>query len=459
MYARLFLSCLLQLLCVAASAAQLQQEPKTTKELDERLLYILSQRTTPSVETIQQLLDRGAHVNQPVRYKTPLMHAASEGHLEIVRLLLAKGAEVNAQTDEGTALMMAVRGGHMEIVKLLLGGGAQVDTKHRLGDSALIMSAGRSIPEMNPPPGQPLPPPASEIMSLLLANGSDPNFSGQWGHTALMEANTAAKVKLLVTHGAQVNASDEMGQTALMHAVDRGDVEVVVALLQAGADASVADEKGATALMHALQEPPPYNPEGTSKLTRWRGEAAQLLLQGKIGDVNLQNENGETPLMRAVSLGEIELVRSLLDRGAKVNLSDILGNTAAVLAYEKDQTAIQQLLNVKGGRRRTRPVLNAFLRAAVGRKDHAKVRELLKAGADANYEYAIGYDHRNIKSTVLILAAQMGDAAIVKQLLDAGANVSAKGLLNGSEHGLEFGTALDATKDAEILNLLRKPRS
>jgi hypothetical protein len=52
----------------------------------------------------------------------------------------------------------------------------------------------------------------------------------------------------------------------------------------------------------------------------------------------------------------------------------------------------------------------------------------------------------------------VGDAGIVKQLLAAGANVNAKGLLTGSEHGLEFGTALDATKDPEILNLLRRSR-
>ena len=414
MYARIFLSCLLLVLFVSASSAQ------TTKELDEQLLYILDQSTTPSLEAIQQLLD--------------------------------KGAGVNAQTDEGTALMMAVRRGHTEIVKLLLARGAQVDAKHRLGDSALIMSARRSIPEMNPPRGQPLPPPASEIMSLLLANRADPNFIGHWGQTALMEANTAAKVKLLVTHGAQVNARDEMGKTALVHAVDRGDVAVVEALLQAGADASIADEKGTTALMYALQEPSPYNREGSTEL---RVAAAQLLLKGKVGDVNAQNENGETPLMRAVDLGEIEIVKSLLDRGANINLSDVLGNTAAVRAYEKDQTVIQQLLKDKAPKL-TGPVLNAFLRAAVGKKDQVRVRELLKAGADANYEYAIGYDHRNIKRTVLILAAQTGDATIVKQLLDAGANVTAKGLLQGSEHGLEYGTALDATKDTAILNLLRK---
>jgi len=414
MYARISQCCLLLLLFVVSSAAQ------TTKELDESLLYALDQSTAPSVATIQQLLD--------------------------------KGAAVNAQSDEGTALMFAVRRGQTEIVKLLLAAGAQVDAKHRLGDSALIMSARRSIPEMNPPKGQPLPPPASEIMSLLLASGADANFSGQWGHTALMEANTGAKVKLLLTHGARVNVRDEMGMTALVHAVNRGDVEVVHALLQAGADASIADEDGTTALMYALQEPSPYNREGSTEL---RVEAARLLLKGKIGDVNAQNKNGETALMRAVDLGAIEVVKSVLERGANVNLSDVLGNTAAVRAYEKDQTAIQQLLKVKA-RRPTRPVLNAFLRAAVGKKDAGKVRELLKSGADANYEYAIGYDHQNIKSTVLILAAQMGDASIVKLLLAAGANVNAKGLLTGSEHGLEYGTALDATKDPTILNLLRK---
>ncbi|HLM23714.1 MAG TPA: ankyrin repeat domain-containing protein, partial [Pyrinomonadaceae bacterium] len=444
---------------VSAGVLQ-QQELKTQEELDQRLLLVLSQRKTPSVESIQQLLDKGARVNQTVRYKTPLMHAASEGHLEIVKLLLAKGAEVNAQTDEGTALMMAVTWGHAEIVKLLLDAGAQVDAKHRLGSSALIMSARRSVPEMNPPPGQPLPPPAAEIMSLLLAKGADVNFSGQWGHTALMEANTAEKVKLLVGRGAQVNTRDEQGKTALVHAVDRGDVEVVESLLQAGADASVLDQKGATALMYALQEPPPYNPEETAKLTKRRIEVARLLLlRGKIGDVNTQNEDGETLLMRAVNLAEPELVKALLDHGADVNRNDVLGNTAVILAYEKDQTAIQELLKRKAARRQPRLVLNAFLRAAIGKKDQAKVKELLKAGADANHEYAIDYRHPNIKRTVLILAAKMGDAAIVEMLLSAGANVEAKGLLRGSEHGLEYGTALEAAENADVINLLRGTKS
>ena len=95
-----------------------------------------------------------------------------------------------------------------------------------------------------------------------------------------MEANSAEKVKLLVARGAQVNTRDKEGRTALMFAVDRGDVEVVEALLQAGADASVVNQEGATALMYAFQEPSPYNPQETAKLTKRRIEAARCCCCG-----------------------------------------------------------------------------------------------------------------------------------------------------------------------------------
>lgn len=448
---RVMLVMILLLAVMPVSAVSVQQQ--VDKELDERLLYLLSQKPSPSVEVVQQLLDKGARVNQPVTSNTPLMYAASQGNVEIVKLLLAKGAEVNAQTEEGTALIQAVGGGQAEIVRLLLDAGANLNAKHRLGYTALIRSAGRSLPEMNPPRGAPLPVPAAEIMGLLLARGADVNLAGRDGETALMEANTPEKIKLLVAHGAQLNAKDSEGRTALMHALDRGEVEVVEALLQAGADAAIRDAKGATALMLALGEVPSYRLARTETLDKsWRA-AARLLAKADFGDVNAQNENGETLLMRAASLGETEIVKLLLARGADVNRVDVFGNTAAVFAYEKNQTAIEELLKKAKPSRQT---LNAFLRAAVAKKDSTKVKQLLAAGADPNYEYAIGYDHPTIKSTVLILAVQTDDAAIVQMLLTAGANPNAKGLLHGSEHGLEYGTALEATRNAEIISLLQK---
>jgi uncharacterized protein len=382
------------------------------KDDDEFLLYLISQSETPTVGMVELLVAKGARVNQPVSYKTALMHAASEGHLEIARLLIAKGAEVNAQTDEGTALMMAVQRGNPLLVKLLLDNGADLNAKHRTGSTALIMSAGPSFVEMNVKPQDPPPVSSSEVMSLLLAKGADPNQPGSYGRTALMSANSTTKVKLLLARGAQVNAKDEQGATALTSAVDRGDVDSVEALLKAGAEG-----------------------------------------------LNVQNADGETLLMRAVREGRTDLAKLLLASGADASLVDVLGDTVSVLAYAKGLSQIEALSRSAVPVELTPAVRNAWLRAAIRKKDEPKVKELLAAGADANHQYAIGYRHPDVKTTVLIDAVKLGHAGIVQLLLARGADPSAEGLLEGSEHGLKYGTALQAAESSpnpEILALLRK---
>ena len=382
------------------------------KDYDEFLLYVISQRETPRVGMVALLLEKGARVNQAVGYSTALMHAASENHLDIATFLLAKGADVNARTEDGTALMKAVRRGNPEMVKLLLDAGADVNAKHRSGNTPIVMSADRSFPEMNAKPSDPPPVASSEVMSLLLAKGADPNSIGQYGRTALMEASSVTKVKLLLARGAQVNAKDETGATALTRAVERADVAIVEALLKAGA----------------------------------------------IG-LNTQNEDGETLLMRAVRAGKTELAKVLLAQGADASLADSLGDTVSILAYEKGLTEIEALSRSAYREELTPAVRNAWLRAAIVKKDELKVKELLAAGANANHQYAIGYRHPNIKTTVLIDAVKVGHPGIVQLLLAQGADPSVEGLLYGSEQGLKYGTALDAAEsyqNAEILALVRK---
>jgi ankyrin repeat protein len=273
------------------------------------------------------------------------------------------------------------------------------------------MSAGPNIPELNAKPGTPPPVPSSDIMSLLLAKGADPNGLGPYGSTALMQANSLTKVKLLLARGAQVNAKDEEGNTSLKRAVDRGDVAIVEALLKAGAEG-----------------------------------------------LNAQNEDGETLLMRAVREERTDLARLLLAQGADPGLVDVLGNTVSVLAYEKGLSEIEALSRSAYPAEMTPAVRNAWLRAAISKKDELRVKELLASGADANHQFAIGYDHPDIKRTVLIHAVKVGHAGIVELLLARGADPSVQGLLYGSEHGLTYGTALEAaesSKNAEIIALLQ----
>lgn len=422
------------------------------KQRDEFLLYILSQAKQSPIEFVRVLLDKGAAVNQTTRYKTALMHAASQGYADVVSLLLARGAEVNVITDDGNALMEAVKGGHVETLKLLLAAKADVKAVNRTGEQALMMAARQRSYRT------PSTEPNAEIVELLLAHGADPNAKSQWGETALMFANTAAKVKLLAARGADLEAKDEEGETALMKAAERGDVGVADALIELGANVNVVDNKGSNALLYALdRENRAYGDERATLPAR-RLEIARRLLNAKSLDVNAQNTDGETALIRAVWLENVDIIKSLLARGADANRTDVFGDTAATLAYARGKTEIQQLLPAPAFKTQPVNVLNAFLRAAIGRKDEATVDELLAAGADPNHEYAIGYAHKSIKSRVLVLAAGLGHAGIVQLLLHKGADVNAKGLISGSEHGLEYGTALEAAEQAnqpEVVALLR----
>jgi uncharacterized protein len=425
------------------------------EDKNQLLLYVVSKKEA-QIDIVRALLERGAQVNQGTKYKTALMHAASEGHTEILKLLLAKGAEVNVQTDEGTALMMAVTGKHADIVKLLISAGADVKARHRLGDTALIMAARTMIYQTNVAP---VPHPGVEIMQMLLANGSDVNARGDWERTPLMHANTASKVNLLLAHRADVNAKDKDGETALIRAAVAGDVEVIDALLKGGAEVNARDAKGATALLRSLSDRGSIHDDDAKRRAKGRLEAARRLLLVQTVDVNAQNNDGESALMRAISIGDIEIVKALLARAADVNATDVLDRTAFVLAYEKGSAEIEKLLQTAGRQKQTPGTINAFLKAAIANGDAARVKELLAKGADPNYQYSIGYDHKSIMRTVLILAAQKGNVDIVQMLLDKGADVNVKGLIYGSEHGLEYGTALEAAEQAkhpEVVLVLKK---
>ena len=419
---------------------------------DDLLLYAISQSKSQPTEIVRVLLDKGAKVNQPTNYKTALMYAADKGYADVVNLLLARGAEVNVQTDEGTALMQATSRGHTEIVKVLLSAGADIKATHRLGYQVLTVAARQrnyDSPNVEPDP---------EILRLLLAKGADPNAVDKYGVTVLMSANTAAKVKLLIASGAKIEAKDEYGQTALMRAASKGQSDVVSALLESGADVNTTDKKGLNALLYSLDDQNMAHGEERKTLPARRQEVARRILLTKSLNVNAQNADGETALMRAVRLGNVDVIKSLLAKGANVNRTDVFGETPVTIAYEKGNAEIEKLLPLPSLKRQTVNVLNALLRAAIEKKDEARVKDLLAHSADPNHEYAIDYDHKTIKRTVLILAAKVGHPGIVQALLDKGANVNAQGLIYGSEHGLKYGTALEAaefSRHAEVVALLR----
>jgi ankyrin repeat protein len=141
--------------------------------------------------------------------------------------------------------------------------------------------------------------------------------------------------------------------------------------------------------------------------------------------VNLRGFGGTTPLMQAVLYGTQETVRFLLEQGADPNLRNEAGATALMWAVDDlDKTRLllqhRAEVNASSGDGRT-PLLIAAGR--FGNK--AVVKLLLEHGADltAKSPATNGY------ATVLSEAARTGDEALLWLLIERGAEVKQTGVL------------------------------
>jgi ankyrin repeat protein len=137
---------------------------------------------------------------------TPLIAAASEGHVDVVQLLIdSKQANVNAKDKDGTnSLMAASARGHNKVVEVLLKGGAAVNEQNSDGHTALMFAFNgknqvetlwerysqyvTSEKEKDDGGTGPIIRQALDnhtaLVDLLLKNGADPSLKDKEGHTA-----------------------------------------------------------------------------------------------------------------------------------------------------------------------------------------------------------------------------------------------------------------------------------
>jgi ankyrin repeat protein len=145
----------------------------------------------------------------------------------------------------------------------------------------------------------------------------------------------------------------------------------------------------------------------------------KLLAEGS--DLTALNKDGKPVLWMAVRGGNIEVVKLLLDAGADPSLQDPLVGTPLHLASGTGQTDIVELLldrgadiNALSNRSDDTPIWEAVRRRRV-----TVVRLLLDRGADPNHAWA------DDGSTILHMAAGMGNREMVTILIRAGMNINA----------------------------------
>jgi ankyrin repeat protein len=207
-----------------------------------------------------------------------LMWAAAGGHWEIVDLLIGAGANVNASSSgKFTPLMFAARTGDLKSAELLLDAGAEVNVATEDGLSPLLIASA----------------------SLDAITGSDYRL-------VVEESQHESLGELLLDRGADVTQSDQYGMTALHYAVEMNKPSLLRALLKRDADP---------------------NARLTQGLPFRRGDY-----------VGREAYDGASPFWLAARLGNVEMMRELLDAGADPELRQAWGVTPTMVAAGVTQT-------------------------------------------------------------------------------------------------------------------------
>ena len=284
------------------------------------------------MDVVQLLLSRNG-VNPAAKDTsgfTPLMHAAYGGHEQVMNLLLRRSdVNVNSEDDcQRTALHHALWQKHEAVAKLLINAsGVDINSKSKSGCTPLWMAAENGM---------------TEIVKLLLKmNNIDVNVRGEFGETPLNVASDrghAAVVALLLqADGILINTTCDFGRSPLHRAASRGHEKVVTMLLDTGAlDVNSADKLGST----------PFS----SAIAGHNTAVAQLLLYCK-AQYDLKDKEGKTPLAIASAFGSIAGVSLLLRRNdIDLNSMDNEGRTPLFRALNNGHEDVLKLLLEAGAR-------------------------------------------------------------------------------------------------------------
>ena len=331
-----------------------------------------------------------------VNKRSPLHWACAHGNLDQVKIISKLGADIGIIDVEGkTALHFAATSSSSPPGKLL---------------SALVNMKTRG---------------SSSVLCWQDYDGRQPL------HLAVTSANPDMVAAMIKQPSCMINALDQRDRTPLHYAAIQGQEDIARLLLEAGAKSDTLDEAGASAGHLAVQsgdektisvfieknqcqqldsqkrtplmwavalervaivkmlrcDPDTRDKMGYSALHIAVSNNVPSCIQPIIGlgaDINIRNDEGETPVMLASMMGHEVILASLLKAGAAINLVDVGG----------------------GG----------CLHMASGSGHIPCIALLLKNGVEVDLS-------DNTGTTALMMASSGGHKAAVSMLLEAGASL------------------------------------
>ena len=443
-------------------------------------------------ELVRALIKAGANVTRQNQFGTSAITEASIiGATPIIQALLKAGADPNTKNPEGeTPLMAVARSGSTDAAMLLVEAGADVNAKETFGGQTALMLAAAQH--------------QASMVKLLVSRGADVNARAivrQWerkviteprpkdmnkgGFTPLLYAareGCVACARYLVEGGADPNLEDPDRVTPLNMALLNLHFEVADYLIRAGADVDKWDLFGRTPLyMAADVSTLPVKGNGAMAVLPSEDsvsalDVARLLLdKGADPDIQLKRRppyrdvpqdrggdsilaQGATPLLRAARAGDAPFVELLLEYGALVDLPSKEGVTPLMAA-----AGVEFGTRVTRGRNRTTEGVLATLQllldagADINARMVTEPRPVVPDGASAAAEYGIRLRGRPSQmpspravphETALHGAAERGYTAIVKFLVENGADLQAKDAYGRTPLDLAKGVGVPGVRQA-----------
>jgi ankyrin repeat protein len=335
---------------------------------------------------------------EEVRSPYVLAKAAAADDARFLRALLSAGASAMTKTYDGDTLLHLARRG--SVVRLLLEHGA---------DSSVV---GRN--KLTP------------LMQLCGANEFYEHLNLSASKSNQKKVDLDAIAALLDGGDLALDVVDTNGNTALhfalFNAKGRCDRRAQM-LIAAGASISVANRDNVTPTCCMLRVVP------SAAIIR------SLLFAGAPARCRFE-ENGYTFCHAAVLLGDVGLVKEVIDRGADLNDLDLDGFTPLMVAagMENADLEIISVLLAAGAELRT---------ALFFSKRHDVAEALIDAGATVNDDDADG-------TTLLMRAVCSGDLDMLAALIAAGAQLDRCRAKDGST-ALHLAVAATIADMAELL--------
>jgi ankyrin repeat protein len=327
--------------------------------------------------------------------------------------LLQQRVDVNKPEADGTtALHWAVRNDDVATVDRLIRAGANVKAANRYGVTPLYLAAVNGN---------------AAVIERLLKAGADPNSVSSEGETALMTASRTGSVdavKVLIAKGADVNAQETWhGETALMWAVSQRHPDVVRELIAHGADVNGHSTVNKWERQNSAEPREKWLPLGG--LTPLEFAARQgcadciPVLVEKGADINATDQDGITPLLSAMINGHYDAASVLLEKGANPNIADRTGRTPLYSAVDDHTMPASNRPSPKEVDNETTSL--DLVKALLAKS--ANVNAQLKQQVPYRTKLDRGDDTMlTTGTTPLLRAAKAGDIAVMKLLLEKGAD-------------------------------------